>query len=810
MRLAPEDGEVLVLVTGGDGVAYADTLPPATYDVSASAPDHEPAAARPVVLAAGADEKVAIALAAGGRALTGVVTDVSGGPIAGARIDAARAGGMARPDRAIATTMTSADGRYRLTVAEGPLFVGARSPDYAAQSRLVEVGAGGATADFALVPGGVIEGVVLDDKTRRPVAGAAVTARRDASTIALAEARRHGATAGPDGRFRIAGLRPGAYELDARHGARRTQAATLVGLGVAEQLGDVELLVGAGLAIRGRVVGEDGAAIAGAKVQALGDGRGREVEADAAGAFVLDGLAPGNYLLLGRGDTAVPGPVTRVRVEARDVGGVVVTARRGAKLRGRVAPPQVCEIRLELEHALGQLRGGAIPFMLAPVTSAADGAFELGPVPHGPLALAARCRSGARGRLEVAAAQLGGELVVEVTPGAAIAGRVVDGKGKPVAGVTVMAAATRGGTETTTVVNGVITSGVQTVTTAAGAYELVGLDAGTYHVTALEHGRPLRLRGKAPSVTLGATDRKTGVDVAVDRPDGVIAGVVTGPDGQPLADAWVSVHVDLAAMLEQLSRARREADGGSSRMMVTRDEDDGGAAAGGIAPVLTDAQGRFAITGLPHATYEVVAEAQAGGLRGRRANVTPDATIAITALGVTSLSGTVRGPSGPTALFTLELDGPTRTTRTFANGAFELARVDPGAYTIRVTSSDGNAEAKLDIPAGAPAKVDLVLAANAVVIGTVVDPAGKPLAGVPVVVVPDTGDGRVSVSLDGPPPTSGPDGSFRVEHKAGAGMLVVMTPPRPVTRPGLALEAGKTLDVGEVRLEPPEPPQPPP
>ena len=95
---------------------------------------------------------------------------------------------------------------------------------------------------------------------------------------------------------------------------------------------------------------------------------------------------------------------------------------------------------------------------------------------------------------------------------------------------------------------------------------------------------------------------------------------------------------------------------------------------------------------------------------------------------------------------------------------------------------------------------------GAIVVGTIVDGAGKPLAGVPVTVIDDEG-GQMRIALTGPPPTSGPDGEFRVEHKAGLGMLVVMTPPAPVSKRGLNLEAGKTLDVGQIRVEatPPSP-----
>jgi hypothetical protein len=246
----------------------------------------------------------------------------------------------------------------------------------------------------------------------------------------------------------------------------------------------------------------------------------------------------------------------------------------------------------------------------------------------------------------------------------------------------------------------------------------------------------------------------------------------------------------------------------SVRVEARGGEEGGVGGASAFPPALTDAQGRFEIKNLPKAKYEVLAEAQAGKLRGRASKIEPDADVQIKAMGVTSLSGTVKSATGATPLFTIELDGPTRAQRTFASvdGKFELGRVDPGNYVVRVTSADGNAEAKVTVQPGQPATVDITLVANAIVVGMLVDGAGKPLAGLPVVVIDDEGEGRMQIRLEGPPPTSGPDGKFRIERKAGKGVLVVMTPPSPVTRRGLVLEAGKTLDVGQVRVDAPPPP----
>jgi hypothetical protein len=501
---------------------------------------------------------------------------------------------------------------------------------------------------------------------------------------------------------------------------------------------------------------------------------------------------------MARGDALLPAGTTSVELATRDLDGVKVHVKQGLRIQGHVEPRQICDVQLDVDESSP---GGDVPMSLfAPVTTGPDGVFDLGPAHAGRYRIVARCGSGDQGQLELAAKSGMAAVVVAVKPGASIAGKVVDGQGKPIASVAVMAAPA-GDTERTTIVNGVVTSGVQALTNAGGGFELRGLGAGSYRLRVLDRGRPLPSKSDA-KVMLAAGETKTGVVLAVERPDGVIRGVVTGADGKPLADAWVSLHQDLADMIGDV-----EAGGEGARMVHVEVRDDGGDT-GAIAPALTDESGRFEIRDLPRVPWTVVAEAQAGKLRGRAVRVVPDADIAIQAVGLTELRGKVIAPGGAPPSFQVELSGPTRAQRSFAasDGTFSFSRIDPGDYTVTVTSSAGNGRATVRIAAGHTANVEIPLGANAVVVGKLVDAAGKPVGGVPLTIIPDSGDGRLQIQLEGPPPTSGPDGTFRLEAKAGPSMLLVMVPPRPIPKRGLNLEAGKTLDVGSITVGAPSPP----
>ena len=191
------------------------------------------------------------------------------------------------------------------------------------------------------------------------------------------------------------------------------------------------------------------------------------------------------------------------------------------------------------------------------------------------------------------------EVVVAVIASASIAGHVVDGAGKAIAGATSdrerRTRSERRGDDRQR----------HDHEWRAGAgrrhrcVELTGLAAGTYKLGALDAGRPLPPSGKPVEVTVAASEHKAGVVVTADRANGVIEGVVTSADGKPIADAWVSVHQELEDMIAGLLGAQGE--GGSdhgSRSVTIVSNSDGGGGIGDVAPALTDASGHFKLVGL--------------------------------------------------------------------------------------------------------------------------------------------------------------------------------------------------------------------
>jgi hypothetical protein len=297
------------------------------------------------------------------------------------RVDEWSTGGLNGP----AATMTDADGRYELTqLAAGRYLLKATRGGYVevayGQRRPFERGrplelAEGAVLkniDFALPPGAVVTGRVVDE-TGEAVAHVSVSLERrryiDGVRRLVAES---GSSTDDRGEFRIFGVPPGDYLIVARFasmdvgskdrvryvptyypGTPVASEAQRVTIGLGQEVtGIIIALARAATATVRGVVRSSGEASFGpftfVNAREIGgpqayDGTATAVAAGD-GSFAIAGLLPGTYVVEAR-SSGSEFASTEVVVEGSDVAGVTLLLSKGATARGRIRfdtgdPPQ--------------------------------------------------------------------------------------------------------------------------------------------------------------------------------------------------------------------------------------------------------------------------------------------------------------------------------------------------------------------------------------------------------------------------------------------------------------------------------------
>ncbi len=226
-----------------------------------------------------------------GATLEGRVTNARGEAVEGAYLSL---------DRQSATSDEA--GFYRLEgLPPGLGTVRVRHRAYQAASREVEIVLGELpTADFVLEGGWSIAGRVVDGE-EQPVPGALVElAHREPR-----DRRQYRATTDLEGRFTIEGAVSGSYHLEASrpgYATLREEAAVVVAEAAVQGL-TIHLERGATLS--GRILGLDFEDLAVVQVEAQRSSTGSEEETqvgtvDYAGAYTIDDLGPGNWLVQAR------------------------------------------------------------------------------------------------------------------------------------------------------------------------------------------------------------------------------------------------------------------------------------------------------------------------------------------------------------------------------------------------------------------------------------------------------------------------------------------------------------------------------
>lgn len=508
--------------------------------------------------------------------------------------------------------------------------------------------------------------------------------------------------------------------------------------------------------VRGRVLGDRRASLAGAEVVAregsAGDrggfltmmstaANGRRPDANpfladgavlarakvaADGTFTLQTQRP--HLRLGLEHDlyglALP-EIVHVSSDARTID-VVLAPFLGGCVRGRLFGPDPARIRgIRLStrpDPMGVIRDpqlflGAIARAVTPaVEPAADGAFVFRAIAAGnPFTLLATGDTAA-GRASQPALEPGEvrDVALPITASVDLAVRVVDAAGTPIADARVSATADdEGGADAMTRE----LAAVRAKTAADGTATLRGLAPGAVRVRAAAPGH-------LPATAAAIVPDERRVELTLPR-GASVRGVVVGPAAQPLAGARVgSMPAMEVPMLGDMAA--------QIGLDVLATATEGG--------VVTDAEGRFELSGLEDGSHNVVA-ALPGYAPGVARKVQPgDDAVRIELQPALSIAARVVAAEDGTPLstFTLELrasmfallERPVR-TETFAgtaDGTAQLGDLPPGDFTL-AASAEGRAEATVSVHLPAEAALELRLSRAASVRGRVQDANGVGIPG---------------------------------------------------------------------------------
>lgn len=799
--------------SGGDGAYLLRAVVAGTHRVFAFADGHLPAAWRDpdperdrawFELAPGqARTGVDLALAPGGAAVSGVVEDVSGGPVVDAVVEIRADRGWWSRGEARTITRSDEHGRFTTWTRAGQLTVSAAADGYAPGH--ASAVAPSAQIVVLLTPESVLAGRVIEAGSGAPVPDAIVSVgdwragdeSSDAST-----------RTDDDGRFRLTRLSPGRYKPGATARGRFGEPTESVLLGLGQTVEDVVIEVHAAAAVRGRVVIEDGAATrpcADAWVN-LRDATADRWQGDGAdddGRVELISVLPGRYEV----SIYCEGYLARDRYDAvvvasADVDGLVWTVGPGGRIRGTVRTAggePVADASVSARVAGGAARAQR---SWGHDTSRADGTFRMKGLAAGDYAVEVHA-SGQRGPDEAPRVTVppGGEGSIDVVlpAGGTIAGAVVDTDGKPVSGARVRVAN-----------DGWSWGAGEGRTDDDGRFAIEGVRPGERRVVASRGwSQTMRrpgssdddVQGERVTVAAGATAT---VRLVVEARAGVIRGAVTDERGQPVGDAWV-----IASRVSEASGRLASSAARDTRWSWGRDD----------RPVITGPDGRFAVRELAPGRYAVRAYRRGGG-EAVAEQVEVGATVSLVIRATGSLAGTVAvagGGAPPDELHVAVSDeqtGFSRRERFFrTGGAFALHDLPAGTFVVSVDAAGGRGLATVALAIGErKTGLTLVLERKVRVRGRMVElGTTTPVAGMQAIVQPVRGVSTSTFVMSESGDRqhiSGDDGRFELaDVPTGKSWLVAWplawdSSPWAGSRTYVELDAaaGEVIDVGDVEV----------
>ena len=519
-------------------------------------------------------------------------------------------------------------------------------------------------------------------------------------------------------------------------------------------------------AIEGVVKGPDGKPVAGAVVLARrAEGspyaRDRRTATGGDGRFRFDAPEPGPYDLR----IEAPGFAARTIRGAAPGTPHQITLDRGGTLEGTVLDARgapVAGARIEAWDMGGAFFAGSFASdpRLGRVRGRSDtrGRFRLEGLPPGLLGLTASATG--MGFARRASLRAGDRVQLILAPGSSLSGTVFDPSGKPAAGVVVQVEPEDPGSQRS--------FAAPQTTDARGRFEIGGLVAGSFTLAA---------QGDQGTAVVTDLDLPTAGDVTADVrlwPGTSVTGRLLGPDGQPLQGlVRIETH-----------------DGRRARALADRLRAE------------TSPDGRFRLEAIPPGSY--VFQVQALGHAWSRAEATIRAKDAAVNLGDIVLG---RGPAirgrvvdgagvgiAQATVSAASVGKPGLAEAVSApNGTFTVSGLETGGYRLSASAA-GFVSATREVESPAD-DVEVLLDRAGAIVGSVVDPSGKP-AEVRSARAERTGGGhRASLRRIGA-------GLVFEDLPAGLYTVVVDSAQGHAVVQEAAVVGGATTDLGQIRLGP--------
>ncbi|MBI4569689.1 MAG: carboxypeptidase regulatory-like domain-containing protein [Planctomycetes bacterium] len=691
--------------TGADG-AFTARAPAGDYTVAILHPAHPPLLVKePLKVAAGAKIDGLEYRFGESGSISGIVRDQAGKEIADATVTVTGDRGAT-----LGKENTGPDGRYRIAgVPPGTVNVAASGAGFPPVVRrdVAVTASPETTVDFSLAPGAKLT-VVVTNEAGEPVIGADVRAiRHGESGISPGEETgkinidgNQGSDNDKANRYQFTTLAAGQHRLRVE-AKGLLPAVKIVEVAAGADL-EERVTLAAGLAVSGVVVNEAGEGIKRANVNvspeefdASEDYRYVEATADDDGRFTITGLAVGAYSVSANASGYVQGHLAGVAAGGPPIR---ITLARAGSISGMVLRSDGSPVEEFDVTASSWPSGGRVFWPQSDGTSHyPEGKFTVGDIDGGGtyevVVRAQGYAPGRSGKIDVAKGQAVEGLVLRLTAGGTIVGRVVAPAGQPVGDAVVAAFAPGGAAEMWLRERGYVRR-------LGGRNEAVDLPPGVarseadgrFRIPLIEPGRAtvhVEAEGYAPWSVSGVVveeGRETDLGDVRLSAGRCIHGRVTDGDGKPKAGVLVSATT---GMFEPGATAATGEDGGfefahlppGDYIVMAQDPDrnrqDEMGFPGDIA--------RVTLTEEQDARVDIRLGAKPGGVRlfGR---VLRDGQPAPKAM--------LQGFRAETGM------ADARMARTNEEGRYEMKDLGPGPYLIVAEGGSGGGRHDLVIPEG--------------------------------------------------------------------------------------------------------------